>query len=293
MDLNMVAEEPDTLFSRLKIAEKLGYDMVAINHVVEDMALSASASKKEKKKKIVIPHPDKVKVDDAKLRTNNINVSGRPFKQCSRLSTIITDPSAAHRLHSPEVQQYDLIAVQPTSEKTFLLACKTLNVDIITIDVTQKLSFQIKRSLLNLAMERGLFFEIQYSPAIRDNSLRKYTISNAHQLVLMCKGKNVILTSGCKRPIELRGPLDVANLGVMFGLTEAQAKAAVSTNCRAVLYHAEARRLTKSTIGVEKISLPITVDAANVKQNDVSEEPKQKKAKIDDSCLLEHKEAVT
>ena len=87
------------------------------------------------------------------------------------------------------------------------------------------------------AIDRGVGFELLYSPAIKDSTMRRYTISNALNLMQVCKGKNVIISSAAERPLEIRGPCDVANLGLLFGLSESDAKAAVSTNCRAVLLH--------------------------------------------------------
>ncbi|EMP24609.1 Ribonuclease P protein subunit p30 [Chelonia mydas] len=42
--------------------------------------------------------------------------------------------------------------------------------------------------------------------------MRRYTISNALSLMQICKGKNIIISSAAERPLELRGPYDVANL---------------------------------------------------------------------------------
>lgn len=39
------------------------------------------------------------------------------------------------------------------------------------------------------AIERGLGFELVYGPAIRDATMRRYTISNALNLMQICKGK--------------------------------------------------------------------------------------------------------
>lgn len=39
------------------------------------------------------------------------------------------------------------------------------------------------------AIDRGLGFELVYSPAIKDSTMRRYTISNALNLMQVCKGK--------------------------------------------------------------------------------------------------------
>lgn len=39
------------------------------------------------------------------------------------------------------------------------------------------------------AVDRGVGFELVYSPAIKDSTMRRYTISNALNLMQVCKGK--------------------------------------------------------------------------------------------------------
>uniref|UniRef100_A0A8C9DLX4 Ribonuclease P/MRP subunit p30 n=1 Tax=Prolemur simus TaxID=1328070 RepID=A0A8C9DLX4_PROSS len=96
------------------------------------------------------------------------------------------------------------------------------------------------------AIDRGLGFELVYSPAIKDSTMRRYTISNALNLMQVCKGKS----------LEIRGPYDVANLGLLFGLSESDAKAAVSTNCRAALLHGETRKTAFGIISTVKKPRP-------------------------------------
>lgn len=146
--------------------------------------------------------------------------------------------------------------------------------DIVCITVTEKLPFYFKRPPINVAIDRGVAFELVYSPAIKDSTMRRYTISNALNLMQICKGKNVIVSSAAERPLEIRGPYDVANLGLLFGLSESDAKAAVSTNCRAVLLHGETR---KTAFGI--IS---TVKKPRSSETDDESLPACKKAKCED-----------
>ncbi|KAG8552349.1 hypothetical protein GDO81_004483 [Engystomops pustulosus] len=122
------------------------------------------------------------------------------------------------------------------------------------------------------AIERGIFFELIYTPAIRDSTMRRYTISNSIALMEVCKGKNIIVSSGAEAPLDLRGPYDVATLGLLFGLSETSAKDAVSTRSRAVILHGEAR----------KTAFGITYTERNPSAKDDEEEaaePAFKKAK--------------
>ncbi|KAK7811482.1 hypothetical protein U0070_008683 [Myodes glareolus] len=216
-------------------AAHLGYSVVAINHIVDF---------KDKKQEIEKP----VAVSELFTALPIVQGKSRPIKILTRLTIIVTDPSHCNvlRATSSRVRLYDIVAVFPKTEKLFHVACTHLDVDLVCITVTEKLPFYFKRPPVNVAIDRGLGFELVYGPAIRDATMRRYTISNALSLMQICRGKvqswsqgyflplrllNVILSSGAERPLEIRGP------GLLFGLSESEAKAAVSTNCRAAFLH--------------------------------------------------------
>ncbi|XP_045897328.1 ribonuclease P protein subunit p30 [Micropterus dolomieu] len=162
----------------------------------------------------------------------------------------MSDPS--HFRNTPELQAFDLLAVQPTTEKLFHTACMVYDADIICVSVTEKLPFFFKRAPVNGAIDRGVAFEVSYSAAIRDATMRRYTIANAVSLMETCKGKNVILSSAAEQPLELRGPHDITNLGSLFGLSDGDAKEAVSSTCRSVVLHAETRKTASGIISTMK-----------------------------------------
>ncbi|XP_029465711.1 ribonuclease P protein subunit p30 isoform X3 [Rhinatrema bivittatum] len=129
----------------------------------------------------------------------------KSIKIVTRLTLIASDPSHCNVLRStsPRSKLYDIVAVFPKTEKLFHAACTSLDVDLICIHVTEKQPFFFRRPPINV---------------------------------------NVIISSSAERPLELRGPYDVATLGLLFGLSEADAKAAVSSNCRAALLHGATRK---------------------------------------------------
>ena len=65
---------------------------------------------------------------------------------------------------------------------------------------------------MNLAVTRGMYFEIRYAPAIRDQNSRKNLIANAMALAKVTKGKNIIFTSEAAAALELRAPHDIINM---------------------------------------------------------------------------------
>uniref|UniRef100_A0A2K6TCY9 Ribonuclease P/MRP subunit p30 n=1 Tax=Saimiri boliviensis boliviensis TaxID=39432 RepID=A0A2K6TCY9_SAIBB len=195
----------------------------------------------------------------------------RPIKILTRLTIIVSDPSHCNvlRATSSRVRLYDVVAVFPKTEKLFhVIQCSDFVYDL----------FCLIWKLLGFAIDRGLAFELVYSPAIKDSTMRRYTISNALNLMQICKGKNVIISSAAERPLEIRGPYDVANLGLLFGLSESDAKAAVSTNCRAALLHGETRKTAFGIISTVKKPRPSEGDEDCL--------PAPKKAKCEESCFV-------
>ncbi|KAJ3181264.1 Ribonuclease P protein subunit p30 [Geranomyces variabilis] len=139
---------------------------------------------------------------------------------------------------------YDLLAVQPTTEKVFQVACSSYEVDIISLEMGSRLPFFLRPPSINMAISRGVYFEISYGAAIRDQTARKHLVSNAAALMRLTGGKNVIITSAAEKAMEVRGPYDVINLGHIFSMNPDRAKHALDANCRAVRMHAATRRQT-------------------------------------------------
>lgn len=63
-----------------------------------------------------------------------------------------------------------------------------------------------------MVVEKGMYFEIMYAPAINDSTLRKNVIHMSHVYHALGKSKNIILTSWASSPRCFRGPYDLVNL---------------------------------------------------------------------------------
>ncbi|KAM9837827.1 ribonuclease P protein subunit p30 isoform 1-T1 [Aulostomus maculatus] len=236
MDLSLIlTEDRSGLRLLVDTAAHLGFSTVAINYVFEPPA--------KKKQEIPSPKPIHELIDQLPI------VQGRswPIRVLNRLTVVMSD-STHFRPNAVEYRQFDLLAVQPTTEKLFHAACMTYDVDIICVPVTEKLPFFFKRAPVNGAVDRGVVFEVSYSAAIRDTTMRRYTIANAISLMESCKGKNLIMSSAAEKHLELRGPYDITNLGLLFGLSEEDAKEAISSTCRSVLLHADTRKTASGIV---------------------------------------------
>ncbi|KAA3489597.1 RNase_P_p30 domain-containing protein [Gossypium australe] len=211
-----------------------------------------------------------------------------PFRQYTRLTVCIDTASQSQALNSgnPILKTYDIVAVRPLNQNAFDHACEKAEVDIISIDFSDKLPFRLKLPMVKAAIKRGIYFEITYSDLIVDVHQRRQIISNAKvrnpelvalflngysngccqceliicsilfQLLLdWTRGKNIILSSAAPSVCEVRGPNDVANLASLLGLSMERAKAAISKNCRSLLTNALRRKhFFKEVIRVEAAS---------------------------------------
>ncbi|XP_069581257.1 ribonuclease P protein subunit p30 isoform X4 [Brachyistius frenatus] len=261
MDLNVKSSADKSRLRRvIETAAHLGFSTVAINYVFEPST--------RKKEEIPTPTPINELIDQLPV----VQGLSRPIRVLNRLTVVMSD-SCHYRSSTPEYRRFDLLAVQPTSEKLFHAACMTYDIDIVCIPVTEKLSFPFKRAPINGAIDRGVVFEVSYSAAIRDATRRRYTIANAVSLMETCKGKNVILSSAAEKSLELRGPYDVTNLGLLFGLSDGDSKESVSSTCRSVLLHAEARRTANGIVYTHRIQQEAPQDLTDC------EAPPAKKAK--------------
>lgn len=178
----------------------------------------------------------------------NIAPVGDLLEQKFRLTVELGSKTQIHSLNpsNEALEPYDLIAIEPCSEPLFKWCCEECEIaDIISLDLSQKLPFVLKNGPVQHAIKRGLFFEIRYGAALRDQTARRHVISNARELVRVTKGKNLLISSEANQALDYRGPYDVVNLGILFGLKSSEGWACVSTNCQDALSHASTRKAGK------------------------------------------------
>lgn len=194
-----------------------------------------------------------------KLHRNLLNVPcASPFRQYTRITISIDSAAAASVLNIGNrlLRSYDLVAAWPVNQMAFDQACRASEVDIISLDFSQKLPFRLKLAMVQAAIKRGVHFEISYSHLIADCHARRHILSEAKRLGEWTRGKNLIISSSASSLNEVRGPHDVANLStILLGLTMEQAKASVSRNCRTVVVNALRKKdcYFKEAIKIERI----------------------------------------
>jgi len=239
MDFNILLESNDEQYTRVKHlvqrAFDFGFKCIALNTVMDSSQFSG--------KKITIPDP--------KIIEFNIDTS-KNFRILNRLTAVITDGMHIHHLlNSPVTKKYDIIALQPVGENMLRKMCD-FDVDIVSLNLCEDLGFTIKKTHVGPLINKGKHFEITYAPCLRDQRMKRMTISNAQLLVEATKGKNVIISSGASNPLELRSVKDVQNLSFLFGLKGNEPSTAVQKAGELVLSHAGTR--TKTGCGFVSIT---------------------------------------
>lgn len=201
------------------------------------------------------------KTDVLGLVNKEMNLLAKPelkrtyekFQQYSRITLTANDPRLLTQISESNaiVQSYDIIAVRTTNQKIFYSLClENEVVDIITFDLTEKLPFHLKRGPVTEAIKKGIMFEVTYSQAIEDMSVRRMIFSNAIQLIQATKGKNIIFSSGTEEAFYHRSPYDSINLASVLELSKELAYKAVADNPARVIKRSECRKNFKGTISM-------------------------------------------
>lgn len=205
----------------------------------------------------------------------------------NRLTVIYDDTSVTHTMaRSQTIKMYHIIAALPTTDAALQHACQNFIGDIITYN-SKTIRFRLNRKFYYLALRRNMFFELKYSPAILDSNERRATISRSHQCHLTGRSRGIIISSGATDRFEIRSPCDVANLGLIFNLSEDQARSSVNSMCRKVLIAAESRRLGKNPVLAKYEDVDTDTTDDDEEDDDIEMENESNKRK---SVKLDHED---
>uniref|UniRef100_A0A182NUU6 Uncharacterized protein n=1 Tax=Anopheles dirus TaxID=7168 RepID=A0A182NUU6_9DIPT len=223
----------------LQEAIELGFHNVAIEQHMDVMKGDASSKKQD-----AVPAPFCLKELKATF--------GGQIRLLNRLTITFDDVSVSLAVNkSKNIRLYNLIAALPTNESSFQYACQSMTCDIITYN-SDTIRMKMSRKFYYLAVDRNIAFELKYSPVIVTSQLRKSTIFRAHRYHSYGKSKNVIITSEARNPFQLRSPYDLANLGLIFGMSEEQSKEAIRGIPNRILLSAEGRRFGKAGVVIAR-----------------------------------------
>lgn len=72
--------------------------------------------------------------------------------------------------------RFDLIAIRTNELYIFQEACRSYNIDLISLYCNERLSFELNSIDVNKALERNVFFELCYANAIRGTACKSYNL---------------------------------------------------------------------------------------------------------------------
>ncbi|KAH7133273.1 RNase P subunit p30-domain-containing protein [Dactylonectria estremocensis] len=202
-DLNIAwspSTTPDQLLQTLTLASALGYATVALNNALELPIPAIHAA----------PFPP----------TSSWSSSSKKIPSILHRATVpLVDPAVPTFSLPTLVAAYDLVAVQPLTEKAFQSACIHLDIPLISLDLTQHFPFHFRPKNCMTAVNRGVRFEVSYAQAlVADPRGRATFIGNVTNLIRATRGRGIILSSAAKDVLSLRAPADVVNLLSVWGL---------------------------------------------------------------------------
>ncbi|KAK5112520.1 hypothetical protein LTR62_004277 [Meristemomyces frigidus] len=222
-DLNVPYHAGDAQLPRtLAFLSELGYNVVALNHTIVGK-LPAQIT-------CAIPCP---------LPYKDLP----PGLQIHRRVTLTLTESYQNARLTELARAYDVLAVRPIDERTLQLACSSLDCDIISVDLTQRLPYYFKFKMLSEAVKSGKRLEICYGQGLMsDSSARRNLISNATQLIRASRGRGLMISSEAKAAVGCRGAWDAINLATIWGLSQERGFEAMSKEPRSVIVTAQLKR---------------------------------------------------
>lgn len=255
-DLNLTyTSDTRSLNYTIAFAEELGYGTIALTTTITGKLPSA---------------PPVLNLEPLQKAHPNVTL-------LSRLTLPISDPSQNHRL-SQFSAAFSLLALRPQNEKALQLACTSLDCDLISLDLSARLPFILKFKTLSAALQRGIRFEIAYSPSLSGGSdAKRNLIAGATSLIRATRARGIVISSEARNALGLRGPHDVMNLCQVWGLEQAKGKEAVCEEAAKVVRLATLRRQSyrgvitvidgggrppQRPVGTEAAKLPIQADIA-------------------------------
>lgn len=199
----------------IAFASELGYNVLALDHLLTGAIPSQVVNPIPKELPFALP---------------------ARVKLLRRCTLVFNDPGGNSRLPA-HTAVYDILALRPTNEKAFLAACLTIQEHaLISLDLTQRFDFHFRPKPLMAAVNRGVRFEICYAQAtLGDAGARRNFISNCMGLFRATRGRGLVLSSGAKSALGLRGAEDVTNLLAVWGLAREKAVEALSSTPRSVV----------------------------------------------------------
>lgn len=240
----------------------LGYDRVVLCQT-ENLRVSTSNSSSSKKKKQKLneneqasttvsasswtcPKPFVARIPD--LIIQRCRSTNRKFRLYSRLNVIVQDNQSIHYLKRSEVQNFDIISLQPATRDIllYLLGSTTIQYELLVLDPNDPELLPFPKRLMRATAERGVAFELLYSNALRDPFERRNLLAIGRSIAttIFKRGESIVFSSNAKSSLQIRSPYDMMEIAQLFGYNQEQSKKMLSQSPMDVLARSFSRKHT-------------------------------------------------
>eukprot|EP01069_Polyplicarium_translucidae_P006086 Polyplicarium_translucidae@DN2902_c0_g1_i1.p2 len=171
-----------------------------------------------------------------------------------RRATVTMDEAAdvaAVNRFAREDHNFDIIALRPADDRSWIQAVENAEVDLISLDFSSgRLPFSIRRNQIGVAVGRGLFFEVVVEEIRRDRGRRQNFLANMRPLVRHLPRRRLVFSSGARSTVDVCNPVDVANLASVLGFGGvSDCVAVMRENALALLYKGASRSTVSAMVG--------------------------------------------
>ena len=199
-DLNIPIVSNVPPLNLVKRAISFGYETIALNFRVHQKLLIKQKSKQNPAKKSktenlegMFDFPEPPKIELSEQDYPDLALKGKKPVILHRLTIrFFNNDFLPFVTNSETVKKYDIIAVHPESEVAMSNLNKTgFAADLVCFDPDSVRDVKWSRKLYNECIRdpRNMFFEIPYSPCIRDSTARRRIIAQAHNYHAIGKSK--------------------------------------------------------------------------------------------------------
>lgn len=186
----------------------LGYTHIALNF--KPSTTTSNSNKNKISNDLNLINPINLEKDFSEF-------SGK-IKIFTRITIKIDDPSQCQNFAKFQ-QIFDIVAVEPLTEKSFQSAISNLEIDLISFNLQDRLPCFMKHKTLCSAIDKGILFEIKYTDFL-NNRNRAQSISNSKQIIRASRNRGLICSSGCSfnNSNLLRNSINVIPILKMMGI---------------------------------------------------------------------------
>lgn len=227
----------ENLHNTIAMLYSFGYHYIAVNFIVSE---SVKLPQKGVDKLNPIPMNE--------LRQKFLTFP--KLRLFSRITLVLSDPAKCQSvLKINNTGAFDLVAIQPLTEKALQLTSANLDVDLISLPMASRWPYFLKHKTVGQALGKGIKFELCYSgliggPAAYESSShlgvsgkinRKQFFSNSLQLIRASRSKGLVLSSGAGEPMNVRNYVDILAILNQLDLKNSNCKDGFLKNPEAAL----------------------------------------------------------